>query len=226
VTGLAAATLTPLAPILGMDKRTIYHTYRPCKLDILESSQEPKQMNHMLACQPTSAKINISYSILFNLTTSYSSYFRGKKGISRNKTSFFLLMQILIGYEPTLIPSETLPSNNETIEEQIRNLMENHAQATNAINQSAKGNRTIERQYNIGDIRKNQLFLLHLIRSYSSYFGGKKGISENKTSFFLLMDLIWLKGKHLTFPHQATKLNPKRYGPFKIIKAISLVVVY
>src|SRR6266850_3142779 len=40
----------------------------------------------------TSAKINISYSILFNLTTSYSSYFGGKKGISRNKTSFFLLM--------------------------------------------------------------------------------------------------------------------------------------
>src|SRR6266850_7721842 len=33
-----------------------------------------------------------SYSILFHLTTSYSSYFGGKKGISRNKTSFFLLM--------------------------------------------------------------------------------------------------------------------------------------
>jgi len=33
----------------------------------------------------TSAKINISYSILFNLTTFYSSYFGGKKGISRNK---------------------------------------------------------------------------------------------------------------------------------------------
>ena len=42
----------------------------------------------------TSAKINISYSILFNLTTSYSSYFGGKKGISRNKTSFFLLMHL------------------------------------------------------------------------------------------------------------------------------------
>jgi len=33
-------------------------------------------------------------------------------------------------------------------------------------------------------IRKNQLFLLHLI---TSYFGGKKGISGNKTSCFLLM---------------------------------------
>ena len=38
-------------------------------------------------------------------------------------------------------------------------------------------------------IRKNQLFLLHLITSYSSYFEGKKGISGNKTSFFLLMHL-------------------------------------
>jgi len=44
------------------------------------------------ATPSSSAKINISYSILFHLTTSYSSYFRGKKGISRNKTSFFLLM--------------------------------------------------------------------------------------------------------------------------------------
>src|SRR6267142_4998414 len=39
-----------------------------------------------------SAKIIFSYSNLFNLTTSYSSYFGGKKGISRNKTSFYLLM--------------------------------------------------------------------------------------------------------------------------------------
>src|SRR6267142_6280530 len=46
-----------------------------------------------LALLTTSAKINISYSILFHLTTSYSSYFGGKKGISRNKTSFFLLMK-------------------------------------------------------------------------------------------------------------------------------------
>jgi len=45
-----------------------------------------------LPTNPASAKINISYSILFNLTTSYSSYLGGKKGISRNKTSFFLLM--------------------------------------------------------------------------------------------------------------------------------------
>jgi len=40
----------------------------------------------------SSEKINFSYSILFHLATSYSSYFGGKKGISRNKTSFFFLM--------------------------------------------------------------------------------------------------------------------------------------
>jgi len=34
------------------------------------------------------------------------------------------------------------------------------------------------------DISKNQHFLLHLTTSYSTYFGGKKGISRNKTSFF------------------------------------------
>src|SRR6266850_4187954 len=39
-----------------------------------------------------SKKINFSYYILLHLITSYSSYFGGKKGISGNKTSFFLLM--------------------------------------------------------------------------------------------------------------------------------------
>ena len=36
-------------------------------------------------------------------------------------------------------------------------------------------------------------------------------------------DQVWLEGKNLKFPHQVTKLAPKRYGPFKIIKAISPV---
>ena len=65
--------------------------------------------------------------------------------------------------------------------------MENRDQATNAINEAAKGNRTIPSQYHI----RNQ---------------------------------VWLEGKNLKFPHQATKLNPKCYGPFKIIKEISPVV--
>jgi len=34
---------------------------------------------------------------------------------------------------------------------------------------------------------------------------------------------VWLEGKNLHLPYQATKLVPKRYGPFKIIKEISPV---
>jgi len=37
-------------------------------------------------------------------------------------------------------------------------------------------------------------------------------------------DQVWLEGKNLRLPYQATKLAPKRYGPFKIIKEISPVV--
>ena len=37
-------------------------------------------------------------------------------------------------------------------------------------------------------------------------------------------DQVWLEGKNLRLPFQATKLAPKRYGPFKIIKGISPVV--
>jgi hypothetical protein len=94
--------------------------------------------------------------------------------------------QILIGYEPELLPSDTPPSNNETTEERIKNLKENHAIATRAINQMAKQNGTTAKQYSI-------------------------------------RNLIWLEAKNLKFPHQATKLNPKRYGPFKITKEISPV---
>ena len=36
-------------------------------------------------------------------------------------------------------------------------------------------------------------------------------------------DQVWLKGKNLKFPHQATKLNLKCYGPFRVIKEISPV---
>jgi len=37
-------------------------------------------------------------------------------------------------------------------------------------------------------------------------------------------DQVWLEGKNLRLPYQATKLVPKRYRPFKIIKEISPVV--
>src|SRR5258707_1309200 len=32
---------------------------------------------------------------------------------------------------------------------------------------------------------------------------------------------VWLEGTHLRLPYQATKLAPKRYGPFEITKEIS-----
>ena len=92
----------------------------------------------------------------------------------RNATTGLSPNQILIGYEPTLVPSETPPSNNETVELRIRNLMERQAQAIDAINKAAQREGTIEKQYHIGD-------------------------------------QVWLEGKHLKFPHQKTKLNPKRY---------------
>ena len=42
-------------------------------------------------------------------------------------------------------------------------------------------------------------------------------------SQFAVGDQVWLEGSHLRLPHQLTKLAPKRYGPFKIIKQINLV---
>ena len=43
------------------------------------------------------------------------------------------------------------------------------------------------------------------------------------SSQYHIGDQVWLEGKNLKFPHQATKLNPKHYGPFRVIKEISLV---
>ena len=36
-------------------------------------------------------------------------------------------------------------------------------------------------------------------------------------------DQVWLEVTHLKLPHQGSKLNPKWYGPFKILYAVSLV---
>ena len=105
----------------------------------------------------------------------------------RNTTTGLLPNQILLGYDPQLTPEISPPSNNDLVEERIKELMENKNQATRAINKAAKGNGTIPSQYHLGD-------------------------------------QVWLKGKNLKFPHQATKLNPKCYGPFRVIKMISPVV--
>ena len=40
---------------------------------------------------------------------------------------------------------------------------------------------------------------------------------------FTVGDQVWLEGSHLKLPHQSTKLAPKRYGPFTIMKQINPV---
>src|SRR6267142_5123169 len=104
----------------------------------------------------------------------------------KNTTTGLLPNQILIGYETTLAPSDTNPSNNQMANNRIRSMMKHWAQVIDAIKIAAKGNGSIQEQYSI-------------------------------------RDQVWLEGKHLRFSHQKTKLNPKRYGPFKIIKTISSV---
>ncbi len=42
-------------------------------------------------------------------------------------------------------------------------------------------------------------------------------------SSFLVGTQVWLEGTHLRLPYQATKLAPKRYGPFEIIREVSPV---
>ena len=36
-------------------------------------------------------------------------------------------------------------------------------------------------------------------------------------------DQVWLEATHLKLPHQGSKLNPKWYGPFKVLNAVSPV---
>jgi hypothetical protein len=44
------------------------------------------------------------------------------------------------------------------------------------------------------------------------------------TSQYKSGEQVWLEATHLKICYQKTKLKPKRYGPFKIIKEISPVV--
>jgi hypothetical protein len=48
----------------------------------------------------------------------------------------------------------------------------------------------------------------------------KSGIPEAQ---YTIEAQVWLEGKNLKLPYQSTKLAPKQYGPFKIIKEVSLV---
>jgi hypothetical protein len=46
---------------------------------------------------------------------------------------------------------------------------------------------------------------------------------QTMTSQYKQGEQVWLEATHLKIRHQKTKLKPKRYGPFKIIKEISPV---
>ena len=48
--------------------------------------------------------------------------------------------------------------------------------------------------------------------------------SKNKVPpQFQVGNQVWLEATNLKMKHQKTKLNPKRHGPFKIIKEVSQV---
>ena len=126
-----------------------------------------------------SEKINFSYYILLHLITSYSSYFGGKKGISGNKTSFFLLMATGGGWHTEFVLLSCIHI--------IYHLVLSLHLIVPAIHPSSVACATHMGYLTSAKINFSYSILFHLTTSYSSYFGGKKGISRNKTSFFLLM---------------------------------------
>ena len=50
-----------------------------------------------------------------------------------------------------------------------------------------------------------------------------KRAGETPLAQFSIGEQVWLEGTHLKLPHQLTKLAPKQYGPFKIMKQINPV---
>ena len=69
----------------------------------------------------------------------------------RNTTTGLSPNQILLGYKLTLLPSETPPTSNEAVQEQIKLLMERRAQAVDAINQTAGKDQVIPSQFRCRD---------------------------------------------------------------------------
>jgi hypothetical protein len=46
------------------------------------------------------------------------------------------------------------------------------------------------------------------------------------TSQYRINDKVWLEVTHLQLPYQISKLNPKRYRPFRIVKEVSPVTFW
>ena len=84
----------------------------------------------------------------------------------------------------------------------------------NTPNDVETNNMTVERQIGIMNQRREQAI------EALNCTAKQKGVPPAQ---YNTGDQVWLEGKNLKFPHQVTKLAPKRYGPFKIIKTISPV---
>ena len=115
---------------------------------------------------------------------------------SANSTTSYAPNELLIGWEPPMTTEQGESSKNSTAEEQATNLQNNRILATQAINRTAQKNSPTTPSEKINF---SYSILLHLTTSYSSYFGGKKGISRNKTSFFLLMTTMDNRTKGLAW---------------------------
>jgi hypothetical protein len=56
----------------------------------------------------------------------------------RNATTGLSPNQILLGYEVELFPSEQIASNNQTVEDRMKQMMDKRTQAIDALNKSAQ----------------------------------------------------------------------------------------
>jgi hypothetical protein len=68
----------------------------------------------------------------------------------RNTTTRLSPNQILLGYEIRLFPSEQDASNNQAVENRLKQIMEKRAQAVDALNKSAQAFQPPS-QYHQGD---------------------------------------------------------------------------
>ena len=69
-----------------------------------------------------------------------------------NATTKLAPNQILLGYETTLIPSETPSSNNEAAQGRSELLIRKREQAIDAINRTARSHEVIPPQFQLGDL--------------------------------------------------------------------------
>jgi hypothetical protein len=85
-----------------------------------------------------------------------------------------------------------------------------------ADQRSESKNYTVE-EY-LSSMRHNRLMAIHVLIKVAYKTG-------TPTMTWKTGQLVWLKGKNLPLPYSMAKLAPRRHGPFKISKIVSLVAV-